>query len=99
MFNNWLNYFCYCPFQTNVFLQTEDLLRVEPEEGLEKVEDSIKTCQKFMKTYHDKKKDIARLFKEGVPVVEWDFNNQLIFARLNCYLERLTVVQVANNIP
>lgn len=67
---------------------------MEPEEGLEKIEDSIKTCHKFMKTYHDKRKDIARHFKEDVPVVEWDFNNTLIFARLNCYLERLAIVQV-----
>lgn len=80
--------------QTNTYLATEDLLRAEPEEGLEKVEDGIKVCRSFMECYHNKKTDIAKHFKADMPVVEWSFNNELIFARLNVYLDRLCTVQV-----
>jgi dynein heavy chain len=75
-------------------LNTEDILRVEPEEGLERVEDSIKVCNSFMESYHTKKGDIASHFKEGQPVVEWSFNDELIFSRLNSYLSRLHIVEV-----
>ena len=73
---------------------TEDLLRVEPEEGLEKVEDSIKVCNSFMNSYHVKKKDIRSMFKDGTPVVEWSFNDDLIFSRLKSYITRLSIIEV-----
>lgn len=81
--------------QTNTYLGTEELLRVEPEEGLDKVEEGIDVCQSFMKSYHNKKSDVAQHFKAEVPVVEWSFNDELIFSRLKTYLERLATVQVS----
>ena len=83
-----------CTLQTNTYLGTEDLLRDEPEEGLEMVQDSIKVCRSFMECYATKKSDIGRHFEPDVPVVQWSFNNELIFARLNVYIERLSIVKV-----
>ena len=51
-----------------------------------------------MESYHTKKGDIARHFKEGESVVEWSFNDQLIFARLKSYLSRLHIVEVSPSI-
>ena len=73
---------------------TEDLLRAEPEEGLEKVEDSIRVCQSFVSSYHAKKKDIPNMFKGDTPVVEWSFNDELIFSRLKSYTTRLCIIEV-----
>ena len=67
------------------------------EEGLEKVQEAMNVCNSFMKSFYEKKGNISKLFKENVPVVEWSFNTQLIFSRLNQYIKRLSAIEVHNS--
>ncbi len=58
------------------------------------MEDAINICLSFTSSYEGKKATVAQNFKEGVPVVEWSFNNKLIFARLDKLKECLMTIQV-----
>lgn len=70
------------------------MLNIEPEEGMYKIEDALKTIQLYTKSYYDKKDGIAKMFKDGDTVVEWSFNTDVIFARLSIYLKRLHLLDV-----
>lgn len=67
---------------------------MEPEEGLDKVKEAADVCRSYRSYYFKKKAKIAKLFKEDVPIVEWSFNTELIFARLDNFIERLTLIEV-----
>jgi len=55
---------------------------MEPEEGLEKVQDALRVCQSYQATYHDRRTNLGQYFKQG-PTVEWQFRPTLVFARLD----------------
>ena len=71
------------------------MLKKEPEEGLEQVVEAIKTCSLYKKAFFSKRDSIGQYFKEeDVPVVEWAFAPELIFARVDHFIARLTTIQV-----
>ena len=67
---------------------------MEPEEGLEKVQDALHVCQSYQTTYHDHRTNMGQYFKEGPPV-EWQFQPSLVFARLDSFMGQLTNIQVS----
>ncbi len=68
---------------------------MEPEEGLDKVIEAIRVCSYYKKVYFTKKDNISSYFKDPeVPVVQWSFGPELIFARLNNFIKRLTTIEV-----
>ena len=66
---------------------------MEPEEGIEKVTDALKTCKLYQDTYHSHRNKLMTYFKEE-PVVEWDFESSLLFTRLNKFTYRLEIIEV-----
>ena len=67
---------------------------MEPEEGLEKVQDALRVCQNYQATYHDRRTNMGQYFKESPPV-EWQFQTSLAFARLDSFMGQLTNIQVS----
>ena len=66
---------------------------MEPEEGIERLQDALKICQCYQDTYHDRRSHLAQYFKER-PVVEWDFQPGLVFARLERLMEQMCLIEV-----
>ena len=66
---------------------------MEPEEGIERLQDALKICQRYQDTYHDRRSHLAQYFKES-PVVEWDFQPGLVFARLDRLMEQMRLIDV-----
>ena len=72
---------------------TEEILRMEPEEGIEKIQEALRICKYYRDTYMDRCGNLAQYFKER-PVVEWDFQSSLVFARLDRFTSQLTIIEV-----
>ena len=72
---------------------SDEVIRMEPDEGLEKVQDTLKVCKLFKETFMEKRKSIASYFKD-VPPVEWEFQSSLVFDRFDHFVERVGTVQV-----
>ena len=81
------------PLQTQGYV-TEEVLHMEPEEGLEKVQDALHVCRSYQTTYHDRRTNMGQYFKEGLPV-EWQFQPSLVFARLDSFMGQLANIQVS----
>lgn len=48
----------------------------------------------FKNTFQENRKNISNYFKEGADVKPWEFGNELVFTRLDKFVERLQVVEV-----
>ena len=73
---------------------TEEILRLEPEEGLEKVGEAIRVCRSYKDIYHDHRSNLASYFKGEQPVVTWEFQSSLVFSRFDRYVGQLSIVEV-----
>lgn len=80
------------PPQTRGYV-TEEILRNEPEDGLERLQDALRVCRDYQSAYYDRRSNLAQYFKEG-PVVEWSFQSSLVFGRLDCFMTRLNTIGV-----
>lgn len=76
---------------------TDEVIRMEPDEGLEKVQDTLKVCRLFKDTFVEKRRSIASYFKDAPPV-EWEFQSSLVFDRFDRFMERVMTVQVGGAI-
>ncbi|XP_078081541.1 dynein axonemal heavy chain 9 [Mustelus asterias] len=79
--------------QSHTYLNPEDILKGEVEESLSKLRESVDILCHFKQIYEEKRGNLQSYYKEGESMKEWDFNSQLIFARLNCYLNRLEQIE------
>ena len=70
---------------------------MEPEEGVEKIVEALKTCQLYKDTFESYKANLHTYFKEEA-VVEWQFQSSLIFSRINQLIKRLEIVEVRRTI-
>lgn len=68
---------------------------MEPDEGLEKLEDALKICRLFKSLYFEKKGQLSNYFKEQ-PVVEWEFKSSLIFTRMDLLINQMKLIEVYN---
>ena len=66
---------------------------MEPEEGLERLQEAFRVCRKYQDTFLDRSANLSQYFKE-TPVVEWDFQSSLVFARLERFQARLRNIEV-----
>ena len=82
-------------FQTRAYL-SEELIRMEPEDGIEKVVDTLKTCRLYKETYYTSKESLKTYFKDE-PVVEWQFESNLIFSRIEKLIKKLETIDVRNH--
>ena len=83
---------CYVFLQTHNFV-SEEIIRMEPDEGLEKLGDALKICAHFKKLYFEKKSQLSVYFKEQ-PVVEWNFKSSLIFTRMDLFINQMRLIEV-----
>uniref|UniRef100_F7AU91 AAA+ ATPase domain-containing protein n=1 Tax=Ciona intestinalis TaxID=7719 RepID=F7AU91_CIOIN len=76
--------------QCRSFLNPEDLFKQEVDQGIESVAVALKILKQFRAAYQSHKDDLPSYF-EGMDrqVVLWDFDNSLVFARFDCFIERL----------
>lgn len=72
---------------------SEEILRMEPDEGLEKVADTLKICCLYRETFFAKKTGLQPYFKDK-PVVEWNFQDSLIFSRIDRFIHQLNIIEV-----
>lgn len=70
---------------------------MEPEEGVEKISDALKTCNTYKTSYYSHKEQLNTYFKDGDTVVEWQFEGDLIFSRVNKLISRLELINVSNH--
>lgn len=85
-----------CAVQTHNFV-SEEILRMEPDEGLEKLADALKVCYLYRDTFFAKKVVLQPYFKEK-SVVEWDFDPNLIFSRFNRFIDQLKMIEVSHTV-
>lgn len=78
--------------QTKTYV-SDEILRMEPDEALEKLADAEKMCKVFVNVYNERRKNLATYFKDG-PVVEWDFQSTIVFTRFDKFLEKISQLQV-----
>ena len=76
---------------------SDEVIRMEPDEGLEKVQETLKVCKVFKDTFVEKRRTIASYFKD-TPPVEWEFQSSLVFDRFDRFVERVVTVQVGGAI-
>ena len=67
---------------------------MEPDEGLERLRDALKICHCYRDTFHDRRTHLSEYFKEG-PVVAWDFQPSLVFARMDRLTYQMGLLQVS----
>ena len=72
---------------------TEEILRMEPEEGIEKVKETLEVCQCYISMYHEHRNSLDKYFKDE-PVVPWGFETSLVFGRLDKFIHQLHVIEV-----
>lgn len=72
---------------------TEEILRMEPEEGIEKIKETLEMCQRYVQCYHDHRNNLQQYFKEG-PVIQWSFQTSLVFGRLELFVHQLHIIEV-----
>ena len=47
---------------------SEEILHMEPEEGLEKVQDALHVCQSYQATYHDRRTNLGQYSQRSASV-------------------------------
>ena len=83
-------YFIYF-MQTKTYV-SDEILRMEPDEALEKLSDAEKMCKVFVDVYNDRRKNLATYFKDG-PVIEWDFQSTIVFTRFDRFMAKIKQLQ------
>ena len=66
---------------------------MEPDEGLEKIADGLKICCLYRDTYFTKKNGLQPYFKDK-SVVEWNFQPNLIFSRIDRFIDQMKLIEV-----
>ncbi|XP_018585062.2 dynein heavy chain 11, axonemal [Scleropages formosus] len=75
------------------YLIPEELFKMELEEGLERVQQTIHVLNSFKRSFHLHREKIGQYYKEGEQVKPWDFPINVVFKRTDCILERLLMIE------
>ncbi|MGH0147736.1 UNVERIFIED_CONTAM: hypothetical protein FKN15_039854 [Acipenser sinensis] len=75
------------------YLIPEELFKMELEEGIEKVQQTIQTLKSFKKSFTQHKDRMSRYYRGGEEVKRWDFPSNLVFARTDRILDRLLKIE------
>ena len=49
----------------------------------------------FKENFEDIRRNIQKFFKEGLEVKQWEFANELVFTRIDLFIQRLKIVEVS----
>lgn len=49
----------------------------------------------FKENFEDIRRNIQKFFKEGQEVKQWEFANELVFTRIDLFIQRLKIVEVS----
>ncbi|XP_042303471.1 dynein axonemal heavy chain 9 [Sceloporus undulatus] len=79
--------------QARNYLNSEDLLKGEPEESLDKVEEAFDIFNYFKQMFEERRENLNTYFQPGQEVKKWDFPSVMVFSQLDNFLERLHVVE------
>ena len=75
-------------------MMTEEVLNMEPEEGLEKVRDATRVLSAYRSCFEQKRNRLEEYFKDK-PVVSWAFQSKLVFNRVEKLEHRIHLVRVS----
>uniref|UniRef100_H2YYB5 AAA+ ATPase domain-containing protein n=1 Tax=Ciona savignyi TaxID=51511 RepID=H2YYB5_CIOSA len=76
--------------QCRAYLNPEELFKQEVDQGIESVQVALKILKQFRASYQSHKDNLSSYFEgKDRQVVLWDFDNSLVFARYDCFIERL----------
>ncbi|XP_032221173.2 dynein beta chain, ciliary [Nematostella vectensis] len=75
------------------YLDPAEIFKSEIEEAYEKVRKAIENCMLFRDTFEENRKTISKFFAEGTEVKPWEFASEIVFTRLDKFVERLRVVE------
>ncbi|CAF4383721.1 unnamed protein product, partial [Adineta steineri] len=67
--------------QASEFMEPLDLFKGEPDESMEKINQTVRALEAYQNAYTHYKGNMKNYFKNGEPVQEWDFSPKLVFAR------------------
>ena len=88
----------YCNFisfyQARNFLDPAEIFKGEAEESLEKTQVVLNVCTMWKDLFLQTRANMGQLFKDPENVKNWEFANELAFARLDKFVERVAVVEV-----
>eukprot|EP00731_Ephydatia_muelleri_P037632 Em0524g1a len=76
---------------THTFV-SEEILRMDADEGLEKLRDAFRVLQCYKTTYYEQKGKLAQYFGDR-PVVLWEFQPLLVFSRLDKMIAQLRLIE------
>lgn len=79
------------PLEASSYLSA-DLLREDPEEGLQMVRKVIKVFKCFQDSYLTQRERLANQVKHA----SWDFPSAMIFARFSQFLNRMLQLEVSS---
>ena len=71
----------------------DEILGLEPAEAIEKIQLALKTCNAYISLFNQKRQNLKSYFKEGNGYIAWDFASDMIFSRLNRFIEKLDTLQ------
>ncbi|KAI1899527.1 hypothetical protein AGOR_G00062710 [Albula goreensis] len=75
------------------YLIPEELFKMELEEGVERVQQTIQVIKSFKRTFHQHREKISQYYQGAGEVKPWDFPSSLVFQRTDCILERLLMIE------
>lgn len=83
--------------QASLYLIPEELIKMELEEGVERVRKAIQVFWMFQRSfrqYRDKLTPDGPYSRPGHTVKPWDFPSELVFHSHDCIMERLRMIEV-----
>ncbi|CAH1258196.1 DNAH17 [Branchiostoma lanceolatum] len=82
--------------QCRHYLPSEDLFKGELDESLEKIQAALKVFTVFKDSYEERRANMRTYFENGQngeAVREWEFNPQLVFARMDSFMARIQTLE------
>ena len=81
--------------QARTYLDPAEIFKAEAEEAYEKTQKAIAICMCFKENFEDIRRNIQKFFKEGQEAKQWEFANELVFTRIDLFIQRLKIVEVS----
>ncbi|CAF1546398.1 unnamed protein product, partial [Didymodactylos carnosus] len=79
--------------QASEFMEPIDLFKGEPDESMEKINQTCRALDAYQLAYNHYKGNVKNYFKNGELVKEWDFSPKLVFAKWDLFMQRVKVIQ------
>ena len=76
------------------FLEPKELFKLEPEEVICKLDTSMVVLNAYQNSFHDYKAKIKEYFKNGLPIREWLFSDNVAFLRYDKFKNKLQLIKV-----